>query len=508
MVVLPLILGCAADAARVHGAVASDHPLASEAGATVLKQGGNAVDAAIAAALSSGVVQPTGSGLGGGGFALVVPAEGNPTILDFREVAPTAATRDMYAGGASSTLGGLAVAVPAEGIGLAELHRRFGRIGLKKIVAPAYAQAAKGFEPGRHLKKALLESPDMAGLFAEGNKRPGLADALKAWAETKGEAFRTGWVAQDFVDSARDAGGILTMTDLAAYRVVEREPLVAEWRGNTVYSMPPPSSGGIALLQMLRATEGVPSTHCAVEAAKHAMADRAATGGDPGFVTVDVKGLLADPYVTSWRADCVEQTWPAAHYGMGAAPTDHGTLHISVVDGEGNAVALTTTINLSFGSHVISKKSGIVLNDEMDDFTTRPGQPNGFGLIQGENNAIAPGKRPLSSMSPTVVVGPDLRLAIGASGGPTIITSTFQVLKRVMDGEAPEAAVAAKRWHHQWQPETLFVEPGFPGQDELTAHGHVVQERPAFSAVQVAIRKDGTWAAASEARKGGEARAF
>jgi gamma-glutamyltranspeptidase/glutathione hydrolase len=495
-------------AAPVAGAVAADHPLASRAGADVLRAGGNAVDAAIAAALSSGVVQPPGSGLGGGGFAVVVTPDGQATTFDFREVAPAAATRDMFlAEGASSTKGGLAVAVPSEGIGLAKLHERFGKASLGAVAAPAIAQASAGFETGPHLAEALLRAPEMSALFAPGNVRAGLAEALGAWVSTRGEAFRTGWVAEDMVSAARAAGGVLTLADLAAYTVVEREPLRGTYAGHAVITMPPPSSGGIALLQMLGATEGVADPHCAVEAAKHAMADRAAYGGDPSFVPVDVSRLLSPERIAAIRADCGPATFPPEHYAPPVAPAqDAGTLHISVIDGNGMAVALTTTINTSFGSRVIAPRSGILLNNEMDDFATRPGVPNAFGLVQGETNAVAPGRRPLSSMTPTVVLGVDGRpeLAVGASGGPTIITATFQVIRGVLDGGlTPQGAVGEPRWHHQWLPNVLMLEPGHPDKATFQAHGHVLKEMPAFSAVQAVRRTGEGLEAASDPRKHG-----
>ncbi len=507
---LILFLGCQAEGARPVGAVAADHVLASRAGADVLRGGGNAVDAAIAAALASGVVQPSGSGLGGGGFALVVQADGSATILDFREVAPAAAGPTMFlVEGTSSTVGGLAVAVPSEGIGLAELHRRWGSAPLKTVAAAAIRLAERGFETGPHLAEALRVSPDMSTIFGPGNVRAGLADALRAWVETGGRACRDGWVAQDMVDAARRAGGVLTLADLAAYTPVERPPLRGEWRGYPVLTMPPPSSGGVALLQILAATDGVESEHCAVEAAKHAMADRAAFGGDPGFTPVDAVGLLARERIHAWRADCGPATFPSDHYAPPVAPpSDAGTLHISVIDGNGMAVALTTTINTSFGSRVVASRSGIVLNNEMDDFTTRPGQPNAFGLVQGEFNAIVAGKRPLSSMTPTVVLDPLGRplLAVGASGGPTIITATFQVIRGILAANlSPEQAVAAPRWHHQWLPDTVFVEPGLPALAALQAHGHAFKEAKAFSAVQVVMRSPDGYTSASDLRKHGEA---
>ncbi len=494
------------------GAVAADHILASEAGAAALRAGGNAVDAAIAAALSSGVVQPSGSGLGGGGFAIVVKPDGTANAFDFREVAPAAATATMFSGGASSQTGGLAVAVPAEAFGLVELHHQYGRLPLKRVALPAIHQAERGFETGAHLSESLVQFPGMRSIFGEHNERPGLALALRAFAATDGEAFRSGWVARDFVDTVVANGGVLTMADLTEYVVKPREPLRGAYRDLTVITMPPPSSGGVALLQMLAATNGVADVSCEVEAAKHAMADRAAYGGDPQFVPVDVAALLSADHLTTFRTDCGATTFPPEHYAPAApAPDDHGTLHISVIDGDGMAVALTTTINTAFGSRLVAPRSGIVLNNEMDDFATRPGVANAYGLVQGEQNAPVAGKRPLSSMTPTVVLDASGRpfVAIGGSGGPFIITATYQALRNVLDrGMGAETAVAAPRWHHQWLPNVVLAESGMTAADTAAflAHGHDVRPiaKP-FSAIQLVIRRDRALDAAADPRKGGAA---
>lgn len=512
-----LAAACSTGLARTPpgGAVAADHVLASQAGTAMLRLGGNAVDAAVAAALSSGVVQPAGSGLGGGGFALVVDAHGRSTFLDFRETAPAAATHEMYlAPGTSSRTGGLAVATPAEGIGLAELHRRFGRLTPAQVAAPAIAQARDGFAEGAHLHEALQGHGPIQALFVRTAtrmlQRPQLANALQAWADTDGRAFRDGWVARDFVHAVQAAGGVLTLDDLRSYRVRQRTPLTGTWHGYTVVTAPPPSSGGIAVLQMLEATDGVEGVPCRVEAAKHAMADRAAFGGDPDHVRVDPEALLAPAHIAAIRSDCGPRTFPPEHYGTIAAPADHGTLHISAMDADGMAVALTSTINTSFGSEVVSPATGIVLNNEMDDFMTQPGKPNAFGLVQGESNAVGPGRRPLSSMSPTVVLGADHRpvLSVGASGGPFIITATYQVIENaLLGGMDLAAAVSAPRWHHQWLPDQVTVERGETRSDALTAAGHTLKTIDApFCAVQ-AVRRlpDGRFDAASDPRKSGEA---
>jgi gamma-glutamyltranspeptidase/glutathione hydrolase len=520
-----VLTGCSLVAARPNGkitvtggAVAADHVLASEAGAAVLRMGGNAVDAAVAAALSSGVVQPSGSGLGGGGFALVVTPKGESTFLDFRETAPAAATHDMYlAAGTSSRSGGLAVATPSEGLGLAELEARFGRLTTAQVAAPAVAQAENGFARGVHLAEALADHAGMNSLFVSAPdssppvlKRPLLGKALRAWGDTAGRAFRDGWVAQDFVAATTAAGGILTLDDLKSYTVRERTPLRGDWHGYTVVTAPPPSSGGIAVLQMLQATDGVEGLPCRIEATKHAMADRAVFGGDPDFVAVDTAALLSPAHIAAVRADCGATTFPAAHYGAIATPTDHGTLHISVMDADGMAVALTTTINTSFGSEVIGAASGIVLNNEMDDFMTQPGKPNAFGLMQSENNAVAPGKRPLSSMSPTIVLGPDQKpvMSVGASGGPFIITATYQVIENALLSRLNlHEAVSAPRWHHQWLPDLVTIEAAETRQVALTAAGHALKSIPKpFCSVQAVLRlPDGSFDAASDPRKGGDA---
>ncbi len=516
---LPLLLTACSDGIAMSllpetGAVAADHESASRAGARMFALGGNAVDAAVAAALSSGVVQPAGSGLGGGGFALVVQPTGETTFLDFREVAPAAVTPEMLLIKGASRTGGLAVAVPAEGIGLADLQARFGRLPHATVVAPAVDQAYYGFDAQEHLLSALAEHPTMGMLFAKSNdglsKRPALMKALKAWGETGGRAFREGWVAKDFVAATTAAGGVLSLDDLRNYTVVERQALRGEWRGYTVVTAPPPSSGGVALLQMLAATEGVFGLPCRVEAAKFAMADRSTFGGDPGFVTVNTAALLAPERIASIRSDCGSSTFPPDHYGKVATVIDHGTMHVSVIDGHGMAVALTSTINTTFGSEVITRGSGIVLNNQMDDFTTRPGEPNAFGLVQGENNAVGPGRRPLSSMSPTVVLDEAGKpvLSLGASGGPFIITATYQVLESVLlSGKSVHEAVSAPRWHHQWLPDTVMVEPAETRNAEFAGAGHTVTPlaRP-FSAVQaVHVRAEGLLDAASDPRKGGEA---
>lgn len=511
--------------------VAADHPLASAAGAQVLAAGGNAVDAAVAAALSAGVVQPAGSGLGGGGFA-VVHLRGRPdTTLDFREVAPARATRDMFvkdgvADPTGAQDGGTAVAVPGEPRGLAELVRRFGRTSLPVVAAPAIHQAEDGFVVGPHLAEALRRTGypavqrllSVSGHPAERGERlvrAELAGTLRRWAKTGGEVFATAPVAGHL---AAATGGALTEADLRDYRTVERAPLVGRWRDWTVVTMAPPSSGGVALLEALRVLDGYDlaalghnsseTLHLLAEVFQHVYADRAHHLGDPAFVEVPVERLLSDERRDEIRrAIYPTRTFPVEHYGSRIAPpVDAGTQHISAVDAEGGAVALTTTINNAFGSGVVV--DGVVLNDEMDDFSVAPGTPNAYGLVGTEANAIAAGKRPLSSMTPTVVLDRDgeVVLVVGASGGPTIISSTLQVLLDVLVfGLDAQEAVSAPRIHHQWLPARLSVEPGIPDDvvRSLRARGHEVVVQDAFSAVQVAVRVPGGWEGGADPRKGG-----
>lgn len=531
------LVGLAAAPPPVRGVevVAADHPLASQAGSEVLGLGGTAIEAAVAAALAAGVVQPAGSGLGGGGFA-VVRVDGATHALDFREVAPAAARADMYLdeGGAvragASTRGGLAVAVPGEPMGLAELARRFGKLPLAKLAEPAIRLAERGFPVGPHLAGALSRTgyPSIQAHFAVGDgvategqlvRRAALGRALRAWARRDGRLFE-GADAEAVVRATSATGGVLTVADLEAYRPVERAPLQGRFQAWTVQTLGPPSSGGVALLQILRAAEAFDLrgmghnssdyVHTLTEIMKHVYADRAHHLGDPDFVDVPVQRLLSPERITAiQQAVWPSRTFEPERYGpLIAPPQDAGTHHISVVDRAGRAAALTTTINTSFGSGVLVDELGVILNNEMDDFAAAPGVPNAFGLVGNAANAIAPGKRPLSSMTPTIVLDEAgaVRLAVGASGGSFIISATAQVILNVLVfGMDPSEAVAAPRFHHQWQPDKLMVEPGFPVDvtRALEARGHVVTEQDGYSAVQAVARLEGGVEAACDPRKDG-----
>ena len=522
--------------ALAGGVVAADHPAASACGAEILSVGGNAADAAAAAALCAGVVQPAGSGLGGGGFAVVRLRADETAVLDFRERAPAAAHRDLFRrpdgtiDEQASKTGGLAVAVPTESRGLAALVLRHGRLPLAAVAAPAIRLARDGFVVGDHLAASLrgVEGEVLAELGVDGRPpvagevlvRPELALTLAKWARTRGEHLQRGAGARAIARHVAARGGVMVRADLAAATVAPRTPLVVRWGDRTVVTMPPPSSGGIVLAQVLAALDpgelralgwNTPAyLHRLAETFQHAYADRANFLGDPDFVEVPLGRLLSPERIGEIRgAFDPSRTLPASAYGPPVAPPiDAGTQHISAVDGEGGAVALTTTINTAFGAELVVPGLGVLLNDEMDDFSVAPGVPNAYGLVGNAANAVAAGKRPLSSMTPTIVLDAAGRveLVVGASGGSTIPSATVQVLLAILlFDQTPEAAVAAPRIHHQWTPQTLFVEPGFPEatREALAALGHRIVVRPAFSAVQAVRVGGGGATGGSDPRKGG-----
>jgi gamma-glutamyltranspeptidase/glutathione hydrolase len=553
VLVLALILVAAAPARLwaawgANGMVAADHRLASQAGVEMLQRGGNAVDAAVATAFAVGVVNPSSCGLGGGGFMLIYLARHHRTVaLDYREVAPAAATPDMFVRDGRavpelSQFGGLAVAVPGEVAGLSLVLRRFGTLPLATTLEPAIRYARDGFVIEPHLateiarnQNAFRADPHLARTFlrADGSpldagdtlRRPELAHTLERLAHDGPEPFYRGDIATVIAASTQRSGGILTERDLATYRPRWRRPLVGQWHHDAIHTMPPPSSGGGVLLEvlgMLRhddlpalGQESATYLHLLAEAMGHGFADRARFYGDPDQVRVPLGFLLSPPNTAALR-----RRISAAHTGapdtygseVGAAAraaTDHGTSHLSVMDAHGNAVACTTTINTSFGSRVVAGDTGIILNNEMDDFSAQPGAPNAFGLVGTTANAIAPGKRPLSSMSPTIVVRHNVpTLALGGSGGPLIITGTLQVLLNVLAYNFDATtAVAAPRIHHQWSPPVLAVEPGVAAGagSALARVGHAVKEVPAMGAIQAVRRTAGVFEGASDPRKGGEA---
>lgn len=543
-----LALAAAAGAAsfpplRVENGVVSSGSLeASQAGAAMLRAGGDAADAAVAVMAGLGVGTPISSGLGGGCFLVVYrAAEDRTYVLDAREVAPAAAHRDMYLRDGEprpelAKWGGLAVGVPGEVKGMEALHQRWGKLAWRDLFRPAARAAREGVAITRYMASAwdyvhqrVQPYPAARDLYmdAEGNprpqgevfKNPALADTLDQLGERGAAWFYTGGMAGEMAAAAQAAGGVLTAADLAAYRVRERTPVVGRFHDFTVVSMPPPSSGGAVILEILQVLErfdlermGLNSSaylHTLAEAMKHAFADRARYMGDPDFVDVPVQRLTSEAYA----AELARKIHPLRTREVDAylhpLPEDGGTAHFSVVDAAGNVVAGTTTINYALGSLVVVPGRGFPLNNQMDDFSIAPGVANVFGLVGGDANSVAPGKKPLSSMSPTIVFRDGRPWAVaGASGGPRIITGTLQALLNMMVfGLDVQAAVDAPRIHHQWKPDTLRVERGIPRDvvRALEARGHDVDAQlPSIrSRVQAVRIHEGFLEAAADPRKGG-----
>ena len=488
----------APDPARAETAmVVSAEVHASEAGVEVMRAGGNAVDGAVATGFALAVTFPVAGNLGGGGFMVIRFPDGTATTVDYRETGPAAATRDMYldADGdyvpARSQRGHLASGTPGSVAGLLHAHAAYGRLPLADVLAPAVRLAAEGFGLTRRhaarfnsYRRSFLTYPGTAAhftksgpdsLYAEGEvfRQPELADVLRRIARDGRDGFYRGETADLIVAEMERGGGILTHADLEAYRPVERAPVEGTYRGHRILSMPPPSSGGIALLQMLAAVEpydvgdlgfnSSATVHLMGEAMRRAFADRAEYLGDPDFSPVPTETLLDPDYTRRRMADF--DPWQAdSSVALGAgdlAYESSETTHYSVVDGDGLAVSTTTTLNGGYGSRVVVAGAGFFLNNEMDDFAAKPGVPNMFGLVQGEANAVGPGKRMLSSMTPTIVEDPQgrLLLVVGSPGGPRIITATYETILNVVDhGMTIQEAVAAPRVHHQWLPDVLYAE--------------------------------------------------
>ncbi len=530
------------------GAVAADQPIASMAGARMLAMGGNAVDAAVAASFTLSVVRPYSCGIGGGGFMLIHlpddPTHGAVhTAINYREQAYVDA--DYYERtGRSSTTGGAAVAIPGTVDGLLRALESYGSLKRREVLAPAIEAAREGFLVDAHymlMSESLIArfeaEPTMkrrfplvwdhflrGGQIALGDRivNPMQALALERIARDGRAGFYEGPVADAIVRAIRGSDGEMTNAQLVAYVSDEREPLTAQVNGNRFIAMPPPSSGGVTMLEALMILEALSydfdepkmdaqRAHLIVEALKHAFADRARYLADPDFVEVPISDLL-DLSIIHERAQLItDDVHPPAYYGTpNLLPVDGGTSHVSVVDPYGGAVACTETINLEFGSLVGVDAYGFVLNNEMDDFTTLRGQPNAFGLVQSDRNLPAPGKRPLSSMSPTILLDDDghVLAVAGASGGPRIITVTMQVLLNTMAGMEARPAVALPRLHHQWVPDVLYSEPGLmpllAGRSAQGGWNEVTMRRDVGN-VQLIRRDPGGrgWQAASDPRKGG-----
>lgn len=522
-----------------HAMVASNSALASEAGVEILRAGGNAVDAAVAVGFALAVTYPYAGNLGGGGFMVVRMADGRAAALDYREVAPLAATRDMYVDSTGrltgrSVEGHLASGVPGAVAGMDAALRRFGTLPLARVLEPAIRLASGGFVVDSAFSASLAENEDrlrrFAGrdLFFPGGRvlapgerlvQPDLARTLALIAEQGPKAFYDGPVAEALVAEMERGGGILTREDLRRYRPVWREPLVGTYRGHSLLAMPPPSSGGITLIESLNILEalgplpefGSPArAHRLAEAFRRAFVDRNTKLGDPDAVAVPVRELTSKRYARR-LARGVDLARAAATPRFDPKPEGTHTTHFSVVDSAGNAVATTTTINDGYGSGVWIPGGGFLMNDEMDDFSTQPGTPNLYGLVQGEANAIAPGKRMLSSMSPTIVLDPKgrVRMVLGAAGGPRIITVTAQVILNVVEHRMTLAdALRAPRMHHQSLPDEIRVGRGEFDDSTLAglrAMGHRIVERDELANVNAILRVPGGWHGVREPRSVGGA---
>ena len=509
---LPMLALADAPAAKPRqAAIASANAYATDAGMEVLAKGGNAFDAAVAVSATLGLVEPESSGLGGGGFMLLhVARDGRDVFVDARERAPYAATRDMFLdaeGNANRRLsvdGALAAGIPGLPAGLEHLAKRYGKLPLSESLAPAIRLAREGWKFGPknaammgYRRDALAANAGAAKLFLRDGQVPAqgtlmrnedYARTLEAIARDGADGFYRGANGRRLVAGVRKAGGLWTTRDLEEYRVVEREPIRIRHRGVEIVTAPPPSSGGVALATIFNILEGydypamgkVARTHLVVEAMRRAYRDRAVYLGDPDFVQVPVPLLTGKDYAAGLRAGInTERATPSDLLpGVTVPPSRPDTTHFSVIDAEGNLAAVTQTVNLPYGNAVVVPGTGFLLNNEMDDFSVKPGVPNAFGLVGEDANAIAPGKRPLSSMTPTFLIGQDRVAVLGTPGGSRIVTMVLLGLFELMEGEGAQATADAPRFHHQYLPDQLSAEPGAFTAAEieaLEARGHDVQ---------------------------------
>jgi gamma-glutamyltranspeptidase/glutathione hydrolase len=529
-----------------HGMVASTSEIASRVGVEVMQRGGNAIDAAVAVGLALAVTWPAAGNIGGGGFMMIRRANGDTEIIDYRERGPLAATRDMYLDKkgdvikGASTVGYRAAGVPGTVAGLSLALERHGKLKWADVIEPARKLAADGFTMNYHLtrglegtQKLLTQFPDSKRIFLRDGKfyqegerfvQPELAETLARLKENGPREFYEGKTAKLIAEDMKDHGGLITEKDLMDYQPTVRKPVKGTYRGYEIVTMPPPSSGGAALLEILNMLEhfnlaemgpGSSDTiHLLVEAQRRAFADRAEFMGDADFVKVPLEGMISKKY-----ADGLAKTIDPNHAtpsektraGTPAGYESTQTTHFTVIDEEGNVVSNTYTLNGGFGSGATARGTGVLLNNEMDDFTSKPGVPNAYGLLQSENNAIAPRKRPLSAMTPTIVLKDGkVWFAIGSPGGPTIINTVLQVVVNVIDfGMNIQQAIDAPRFHHQWMPDRIQFEPLGINRDTRVAlekKGHVFAEKPGnmgdAEGVMIDL-KTGLRLGASDPRSGG-----
>ncbi|KXO07722.1 Gamma-glutamyltranspeptidase [Moritella sp. JT01] len=525
-----------------NGMVASQEALATKIGVDIMKQGGNAIDAAVAVGYALAVTLPRAGNLGGGGFMLVYLADEQRSIaIDYREVAPQAAYPDMYlddAGNADSQLSrfhGLAVGVPGTVLGFELALNKYGSMSLAQVMAPAIKLARDGIVVTPDLanslqatKKRLSQWPSTQTIFykADGSsyqpgeilKQTDLANTLTAIAKKGSPAFYQGPIAKQISDSVRNAGGMMTMQDLATYKAIERQPITGDYRGYQVISMPPPSSGGVHIIQMLNMLSQYPidkmghnsaaTIHVMAESMRRAYADRSLYLGDPDFVNVPVAELTNKQYAKQLVSQInLNKATPSSDVSPGKLlPYESNqTTHYSVVDKFGNAVSNTYTLNFSYGSGLVADGTGVLLNNEMDDFSAKPGTPNAYGLIGGKANAVAAKKRPLSSMTPTIVLKDNKPyLVTGSPGGSRIITTTLQVIMNVIDHNMNIAeASAATRIHHQWLPDMIRIEKGLNIDtiNLLKSKGHKVEVKPAMGSTQtIMLTEEGVYGASDPRR--------
>jgi gamma-glutamyltranspeptidase/glutathione hydrolase len=515
--------------------VVSGSPIASEVGREILQQGGNAVDAAVAVGFALAVVHPEAGNIGGGGFMIIRLRDGSVQALDYRETAPAGASRDMYraAGEDASVTGHLSVGVPGAVAGLTEAHRRFGRLPFASVIGPAIRLANEGFVVDEYRSASIGEDSARLVLFPASRatflpngrppipgttfNQPELGATLEAVRDSGAAGFYGGRVADLIVAEMKRGVGIITHQDMASYRAIWRDPVEISYRGYTIYSMPPASSGGVTMGEILNIMEAfgplppfgsATLMHREAEAMRRAFTDRNTYLGDPGFVHNPVERLLSKAYAAELQKQIGEQASVTPRFDP-SVPGGSSTTHYSVVDADGNAVSCTTTLNNSYGSAVTVTGGGFLLNDEMDDFATSPGEPNMYGLVQGEANAIAPGKRMLSAMTPSIVLDPrkQLYLVVGTPGGPRIITMVYHVISNVIDHRmALPDAIVAPRMHHQGLPDSLMVEAdGFLPQtlDSLRSRGHGIAARGYWGDVEAIIRTPVGWQGVSDPRRGG-----
>lgn len=520
-----------------HGVIATAHPLASLVGARILREGGNAIDAAAAAQFALAVVYPAAGNIGGGGFMVLHLHDGKNTTIDFRETAPAAARRDMYLdadGNADPRLsreGALSVGVPGTVAGIFLAHKKYGSLSMRMIIQPAIDLAAGGYAISAS-EAASLNSAQAS--FRKNNtvmpcfvksdgwhpgdtlRQPDLARTLTRIRDQGKGGFYGGETADLIVAEMQRSHGIITREDLARYRAVARKPVDFSYQGYQLISMPPPSSGGILLQQMLGmlshypvAGYGFESTRAVqlmTEIERRAYADRAQFLGDPDFVTMPLDSLVSDAYLRRRMADYdPTRATPSRDVAAGQFPHEsEETTHLSVADDQGNVVSVTYTLNNGYGSKVVVGGAGFILNDEMDDFSAKPGAPNMFGLVGAEANAISPGKRMLSSMTPTIVLREGKPyLVLGTPGGATIITSVFQTLVDLLDfGMTVSDAVNQPKFHEQWRPDLVYVEAGFPDsvQRNMEKMGYQFKQRGAIGRTEVIRIENGSMEAVADRR--------